>query len=308
MKQLFALFFMAPAICFAQYKGVSYQLRNETGTYYLTSLTVSHHIDNIEGTTYVTDKLEKDTLYQINQFLNGFVALSSDGRTVVHLKSEHHGLPLENAVLEIYRDGNKLPELQLTTLLKYSLDEAKNKQALPPSGWLRNDSLLHVMASNAFYCTDDKVFVSTSEPRLQVLDMNMINIIYTGNGANHFMQNYYAIPNLPFRSEFTTEEYFPKKIPATKNGQHFTDVLSATTGMQISIPEEAKYRVEINLFVDKSGKSEIRNARVYAVTSNQLEKEKTEQLKQNFPALEYNTATIPPRHPAWVFSQKFWMK
>jgi len=307
MKFYLTLILGFPLCAFAQYKGVSYELRNEIGTYALTSLTISHRIDNEEGISYVTDKTGKDTLYQIGQFLNGFVGLSNDGRTVAHLQSEVNSIAQENIILTFYRDGKKFDSAKLKKLLKYELDDVVKREALPKSGWLRKDSLLHKMASNAFYITDDKVFVSTDGPSLHVLDMNQMLHIYTGNGANHFIQNYYSIPNLPFRTEFTTSEYFPKEIPATENGRDFGVIIANAVKRNTTIPEEAIYRVEIDVMVLQDGTSEVRKANVFSVKTNVLDEILSEQLKTNLPTVSFQTATIPPNHPAWVFRESFWL-
>jgi hypothetical protein len=308
LRVIFSIFLLLPLCSNAQYKGVSYELRNETGTHKLTSFTVSHRIDNEEGTTYVTDKTGKDTLYQFNQFLNGFVGLSNDGRTVVHLKSEKNSIPLEPAILTFYRDGKKFDSAILKPLLKYELDDVVKRQALPKNGWLRKDSILHKMASNAFYITDDKIFVSTDGPSLHVLDMNQMLHIYTGNGANHFMQNYYSIPNLPFRTEFTSSEYFPKEIPATENGRDFGTTIANTAKLKTAIPDDAIYRVEVDVLIRQDGTSEVRKADVFSTKTNALDQKLSEQLKTSLPTVGFQAATIPPRHPAWIFSKSFWLK
>jgi hypothetical protein len=297
-----------PLCAFAQYKGVSYELRNEVGTHTLTSLTISHRIDNEEGASYVADKTGKDTLYQIGQFLNGFVGLSNDGRTVAHLQSEVNSTGLENIILTFYRDGKKFDSAKLKKLLKYELEDVVKRDALPKNGWLRKDSLLHKMASNAFYITDDKIFVSTDGPSLHVLDMNQMLHIYTGNGANHFMQNYYSIPNLPFRTEFTTSEYFPKEIPVTENGRYFGAIIANATKLATDIPGEAIYRVEVDVMVRQDGTSEVRKADIFSIKTNILDQKLSEQLNTNLSTVSFQTATIPPNHPAWVFSQTFWLK
>lgn len=308
MKFILTILFGFPLVCVAQYKGVSYELRNEVGTYNLTSFGVSHQIDNEEGITYVTNTTGKDTLYHIDRFLNGFVGLSNDGRTVVHVQSEKNSEPLDKTILTFYRNGQKYQSGELEKLLKYELDDAEKRQALSQNNWLRNDSLLHTMASNTFYITDDKVFVSTDGPILEVFDMNQMFRIYTGNGANHFMQNYYAIPNLPFRTEFTSAEYFPKTIPKTQSGRDFSTLIANAAQFKITIPEEATYRVEIDIFIRKDASSEIRKVKVFSIKANALEEQLSASLKERLPAAHFQTETIPPNHPAWVFSEVFWMK
>ena len=66
----------------AQHNGFSYELQNEIGTYQLVSLTVTHKADNAEGVTYLISKHGEDTIYQIDEYLNGWVGLSQDGRTI----------------------------------------------------------------------------------------------------------------------------------------------------------------------------------------------------------------------------------
>ncbi|MFM1876827.1 MAG: hypothetical protein RL266_2564 [Bacteroidota bacterium] len=308
LKAVIPFLLLLPLCALAQHKGVSYELRNEVGTFGLTSLTVSHRVDNEEGITYVTDKTGKDTLYHIDQFLNGFVGLSSDGRTIVHVRSEKNSEPLEQLKITFYRDGKEFDTAELGKLLKYELDGALKQQALPKSRWLRNDSLLHKMASNSFYITDDKVFVSSDGPLLHVFDMNQMFHIYTGNGANHFMQNYYSIPNLPYRTEFTSSEYFPKGIPSTENGRSMEAVIASVAKLQVAIPEEAQYRVEVDVLVHEDGSSEVRKASVFRINTNEVDATLSESLKADLPVLKFQTSTIPPKHPAWIFSENFWMK
>jgi len=292
----------------AQYTGVSFELINEVGTFKLTSLTVSHRIDNEEGITFVTDKTGKDTLYQISQFLNAFVGLSNDGRTLVYVQSEKNTKPLSKTILAFYRNGQKYQSVELEKLLKYELDDAEKRQSLPKSGWLRNDSLLHKMASNAFYITDDKIFISSDGPLLQVFDMNQMLHIYTGNGANHFMQNYYSIPNLPFRTEFTSAEYFPKGIPKTQSGRAFSTAVANAAKLETAIPEEATYRIEIDVLIRQDGSSEIRKAKVFSVKTNELDAKLSESLRAVLQAPKFQNSTIPPNHPAWLFSENYWAK
>ncbi len=304
----FLLLLLFPICTFAQYKGVSYNLQNEIGTFTLTSKTFSHRIDNEEGITSVIDKTGEKTLYHFDEFLNGFVGLSKDGRTIVHVQTEKNSEPLAKLKITFYRDGKKSYTAELGKFLKYELDDAIKREKLHKSGWLRNDSLLHKMASNAFYITDDKVFISIDGPQLQVFDMIQMFHIYTGNGANHFQQNYYSIPNLPFRTEFTTPEYFPKKIPATENGRDFDIILAIAARLKTTIPEEAIYRVEIDALVREDGSSEIRKAAIFSVKTNILDEKLSDQLKTNLPITRFQTTTIPPKHPAWIFSESFWLK
>ncbi|MCF8275844.1 MAG: hypothetical protein K9J17_03840 [Flavobacteriales bacterium] len=304
----FFIFLFSPFLCMAQYKGVSYELRNEIGTFKLTSLTFSHRIDNEEGITYVTDKTGKDTLYSMDQFLNGFVGLSNDGKTIVHVQSEKNSLPLNKSILTFYRNGEKFDAAELGKLIKYELDDAVKKERLPRSGWLRNDSLLHTMASNSFYITDDKVFISTDGPLLHAFDVNEMFHVYTGNGANHFMQNYYSIPNMPFRSEFNSSEYFPKEFPKTENGEEFNTVLEKILGNEISIPEEAKWRVEIEFLLNSDGTFSSRKTTVYSINSNKTDAEKSQVLKDELGKLKFETSLLPPKHPSWLFSNNFWLK
>jgi len=303
-----SIFVLIPLWSFAQYKGVSYELRNEIGTYILTSKTFSHRIDNEEGITYVTDKTGEKSLYHFDEFLNGFVGLSNDGRTIVHVQSEKNSEPLLSLKITMYRDGKKFDTAELGKLLKYELDDVEKRQALPKSGWLRNDSLLHKMASNSFYITDDKAFVSIEGPKLQVFDMNQMFHIYTGNGANHFMQNYYSIPNLPFRTEFTSPEYFPKGFPKTENGEESKAILAKLLDAKTAIPEEATFRVEIEIKLNDNTTIEVRKAAVFSTKTNELDEKRTQILKTGLSALKMETSLLPPNHPAWIFSENFWLK
>lgn len=297
-----------PAFCMAQHKGVSYRLTNELGTFQLTSLTYSHRIDNQEGITYVTDRTGKDTIYRIDRFMNGYVGLSNDGQTVVNLNTEKDGAALKHSLISFYRNGELFESAELDQLLKYELDEAIKYERLPSSGWLKNDSLLHKMASNAFYVSDDKVFISFDGPLLKVFDMNRMFHIYTGNGANHFMQNYYSIPSLPLRTEFTTSEYFPKGFPKTENGKSFEEILTEILQSKIAIQEEAKYRVEMELKVNRKGSHSIVKSTVFDIRKNAESEEKSKMLIAELIKLKFDNSLLPPAHPSWIFHGNFWLK
>lgn len=307
MRTLFIFLFL-PLVCFGQYKGVSYELRNEIGTYTLTSKTFSHRIDNEEGITIITGKSGNDTLYTIDRFLNGYVGLSNDGRTVVHVQTEQNSQPLPQLRITLFRNGKTFDSAELGKFLKYELDDAIGRGQLPKSGWLRNDSLYHKMASNAFYVTDDKVFVSIDGPLLQVFDLNRMFHIYAGNGANHFLQNYYSIPNLPFRTEFNASEYFPKGFPRTVKDEEFATVVASILGSAETIPEEASLRVEMELKLNSDASFDLRKANVFSTMSNELNQEQTELLKAAIQKTELQTSLLPPDHPAWIFSGNFWLK
>lgn len=305
---IFLSILLFPAFCIGQHKGVSYRLTNEVGTFHLTSLTYSHRIDNHEGVTYVTDRTGKDTIYRIEQFMNGYVGLSNDGRTVVNLNTEKDGAALKRSVISFYRNGALFESAELNQFLKYELDEAIKYERLPSSGWLKNDSLLHRMASNAFYISDDKVFISFDGPLLKVFDLNRMFHLFTGNGANHFMQNYYAIPSLPLRMEYTTSEYFPKEFPQTENGRSFEEVLTGLLQSKTANAEDAKFRVEMDLKVNNNGNPSVLKAKVFEVKKNAKLEEKSKLLNVELSKLKFDTSLLPPAHPAWIFHGNFWLK
>lgn len=307
LNRLLILLF-APISLLAQHKSISYELVNEVGTYKLISLTFSHELDNTEGITYVIHKQDGDTIYHLDEFLNGWVALSNDGRTIAHLISEKDKEPLTHSLLTVYRDGNRFDAAQLDRLVNYELLSAKSRDRLPKSGWLRNDSIYHQMASHPFYITDDKLFVSFDRPTLNVFDLNQMRHIFTGDGANHFHQNYYSLPNPPYRREYSSEEYFPQGFPKTEKNEVFADFLAAKLKLESAIPEEAKFRVEVEAKLERNGHSELRNATVYDINSNELNGEMSDRLKETLEHLHLQTSLLPPNHPAWIFSQIYWMK
>jgi hypothetical protein len=307
LKHIFLLL-LIPFWGWSQHKEVSYDLINEVGTYRIESRTFSHEKDNSEGITYVIHKKDGDTLYHIDQFLNGWVALSNDGKTVAHSLTEKNGKPLDGATMTFYRDGKHFDTATLFRFLKYELDDAEKHNRLSKSGWLRNDSLLHTMASNPFYITDNKLFLSMEGPRLMVFDMNAMFHIYTGNGANHFSQNYYSVPNPPRREEFASDVYFPKGFPNTVNGRTIETVISSALSAKTAIPEEAKYRVEVSLKLTTDGTMELRKASVFSTKTNEEIVSESEKLKTALEASNFDTSLIPPKHPAWIFTGNFWLK
>ncbi len=301
------LLYAAPPIS-AQHTEVSFDLTNETGSYRLLSRTFSHEQDNREGFSCVVDRSETDTLYHLDEFLNGWVALSNDGRTIAHLETEKDGKPMDAVSLTFYRDGKHFDTAKLFRFLGQELKEAERLDRLPKSGWLRNDSLLHKMASNPFYITDDKLFISMEGPRLMVFDMNAMFHIYTGNGANHFLQNYYSIPSAPRRKEHTSEAYFPKGFPQTDNGRELETVVASILNSKISIPEEAKFRVEMSIKLNENRGVEIRNIAVFSTKTNEELQQESENLKRGLSDLKLETSLLPPGHPAWIFSGNIWLK
>lgn len=291
----------------SQHKENSFDLANETGAYTLMSRTFSHVKDNLEGVTYVVDRSGKDTLYSIDQFLNGWVALSNDGRTIAHLTSEKQGKPLDGAVLTFYRDGKPFDTAKLFRFMEYELKDAEKLNRLPKSGWLRNDSLLHKMASNPFYITEDKLFIAMEGPKLMVFDMNAMFHIYTGNGANHFLQNYYSIPNPPLRKEYTSEEYFPTGFPKTENGKRLEDIVGGSLNRTLCTPEQATYRIQISFRLNTDGSTQILKAEVFSTQSNEEQPSESEKLSKALNGLKCQTALLPPDHPAWIFSGNIWL-
>jgi hypothetical protein len=164
------------------------------------------------------------------------------------------------------------------------------------------------MASHPFYITDDKLYLSIDVPKLMVFDMNQMFHIYTGNGANHFHQNYYSLPNAPFRIEFSGDEYFPKGFPKTAKGKDVADILSKEMKLNIAIPEEAKFRAEVDFKLNRDGSKELREAVVYDITTNQKDEGLSELLNSIVEKTQFATELLPPDHPSWIFSQIFWMK
>ncbi|MCB9185157.1 MAG: hypothetical protein H6601_00255 [Flavobacteriales bacterium] len=309
MRFILALI-LFPVLSFAQHKSVSYEMMNEIGTFQLVSLTFSHELDNTEGITYVLSKHDEhfDTVYQIDQFLNGWVALSNDGQTVAQLISEKSKEPLDNCVLSMYRNGKLFDTAKLDRLVHYELLAARTRNRLPKSGWLRNDSIYHQMATHPFYVTDDKLFLSFDNPKLAVFDLNQMFHIYTGNGANHFLQNYYSLPNAPRRTEFDSEEYFPNEFPKTQKGEVFVDALSKELEFEKAIPEEAKFRAEVEFKLNIDGSFELREAVIYNIGTNEKDEELSTKLKTFAQGLKLDTSLLPPNHPSWIFSQIFWLK
>jgi len=308
MRILTFVFILSSMLAKAQHTGFSYNLMNEVGTYSLSSLTFSHVTDNTEGITYVIHKQHGDTVYHLDEFLNGFVALSNDGKTIGHFITEENGKPLEKSVLTFYRDGKKFDHADLEKFLVYELKEAQSDGSLPNSGWLRNDSLLHKMATNPFYVTDDKVFLSFDNPRLMVFDMNLMFHIYSGNGANHFFQNYFSIPNPPFRTEFNSKEYIPSEFPETIDGKSFESLLTKTLKSELVDAKSANIKVEITFKLSASGETEMRSTKATDVKSNQLDTDLSDKLQEIIAKTAFSTVLIPPGHPEWNFHGEFFLK
>lgn len=199
MKKFLLLILSIPLTAVAQHDGQSYRLSNETGTFWLTSHSYSKEKDSNSGQTFVTDRQGNDTLYTISTYLNGHVALSRNGRTVAHLISQENGVPIEKSNLTFYRNGKEHGTASFHRLLSYGLEEAEKNSELHNGQWWKNDSILHKMATHPFYISDDRLFISFEGPLLMVFEMDQMYHIYSGNGANHFFQNYYAIPAPPYR-------------------------------------------------------------------------------------------------------------
>lgn len=309
MKFVLALT-LFPILSFAQHKSVSYELTNEIGTFKLVSYTFNHDLDNTEGVTFVMNKHDGHyhTVYQINQFLEGWVALSNDGRTVAHLQSEKDKEPLDKCVLTMFREGKKFDSALLDRLVNYELKSAIAADRLPKNGWLRKDSLYHLMAENPFYLTDDKLYISFDNPKLAVFDLNQMFHIYTGNGANHFNQNYYSIPNPPLRKYMDGDAYFPEGFPATNNGRSIEQLVSGGLQKKTAIPEEALFRAELTVKLNADGRFELRNASVFSIKDNKQSEELSQKLKELVEPTSFNTSLIPPNHPAWIFETIVWLK
>jgi hypothetical protein len=304
------LFIILQAIGFsavAQHTGNSYVLYNETGKFELVSLTVTHDADNKDGTTYVVSHQKKDTLYSIGSYLNGHVALSNDGRTVAHLVSENASKPLNESVITFYRDGKVFDSVKLAKLISYELKETIALNRLPKSGWLKNDSLLHKMATNPFYITDDRLFISFDDPILMVFDMNQMFHIFTGNGANHFMQNYYSIPNAPRRAEMIEEAYFPKDLPTTEDGQNLGKLIETASGKKLTEKRPGSNVVEITFLLSDTGVAKVQKLEAENA-KGEHEHELEERIRKSIETPKFSTNPIPPQHPAWLFEAAFFLK
>lgn len=297
-----------PFLGLSQHKSVSYQLQNEVGTHVLHSYTFNHELDNTEGVSFVIEKRTGDTVYQINRFLNGWVALNNNGRTICHLVTERGKEPLDESLFILYRDGKQIGSAMQPRLVNYELQMARVNNKIPRSGWLRKDSVFHQMAEHPFYVTEDKLFMSFDIPKLVVFDLNQLVQIYTGNGANHFAQNYYSLPNPPYRIELESEKYFPKGLPKTLKGKSLAEALADELKLKATSPSYANYRVDVEFLLKPTGELELRESSVSELKSNAIYEEKSEALKQVIPAFELDISTIPPNHPAWVFKQTLWFK
>jgi hypothetical protein len=304
---LFAALFNSVFTC-AQHKGFSYELQNDVGAFQVVSLTVTHAVDNSEGVTFVINKHTKDTLYQIDDYLHGWVGLSRDGQTLAHLISELKGEALDQSQLAIYRNGNKFDKAKLSRLISYQLSDTKLRGQLSKKGWLKNDSVLHKMASNPFYVSEDKLFISFDDPKLSVFDLNKMFHIYTGNGANHFTLNYYSIPNAPFRTNYDWGEYIPNGFPNLKNGMNTGETLAEGLSSEIAIPEMAKFRANLIIKLKDNGNFELREADVYNTSSNEKMDSLSHELVHEIEHLKFKTDLIPPNHPAWIFEVNFWLR
>lgn len=304
--RLVLVLILVPLFCSAQHKSVSFELHNEVGTHTLYSYCFSHDLDNIEGVTYVLEKRSGDTLYQIDEYLNGWVALNNNGRTVCHLVSEKDKEPLDRSAFFLFRDGKQVGSAFLDRLVNYELELAKAQYKLPRSGWLRNDSMYHKMATNPFYVTEDKLFMSFDKPNLVVFELNQLLQIYAGNGANHFNQNYYSIPNPPYRIEYTGNEYFPKELPKTRNGKALKTLIAKELKLSLSNSQIATKRVDVSFKLDVSGNIELKEASVFSLKENNQVQEASERLKSFLEAQILDTSSIPPKHPAWIFKQTLW--
>jgi len=271
----------------------------------LVSLTFSHHTDNTEGITYVIRRKEGDTIYRLNAFLNGYVALSTDGLTVAHLITEKQGRPLNGSIISFYRSGKKEGDAELHRFIKYHLDERTNAGKIPTSRWLRNDSLLHRMATNPFHITEDKLYLSFDRPLLMVFDMNRMFHIYTGNGANHFLQNYYSIPNAPFRVEYSSSEYSPKGFPSTSDGRTFDELISHSIKGNITNEKNARTKVWIDFKLLYNGSIIIRNIEVRSIVKDEPKVKELKLLEAVLSETSFSTELLPPDHPTWIFSGTF---
>lgn len=313
MRLVLALIFL-PFLGFSQHKSLSYELVNEVGSFKLISLTYSHKIDNTEGITYVVDYRKGDTLYQINQFLNGWVALSNNGQTIAHLISEIDKEALEQSQLTFFRFGKPYPTSKLGRLASYELAETKALNRLPGNGWLRRDSVYHKMAANAFYSTDDKLFLSFEEPKLEVIDLNLTYRIFTGRGVNHFYQNYYSIPNPPYRTYMESEAFFPPKVPRLKSGNLPELIARSLKKKLVQTQDNAGYAASFHMLLKSNGKLDIRSAFVYSVsatdpgyTGKRLD-DLSDTLKSVLESAEMDVNQIPPNHLAWIFETIVWLK
>jgi hypothetical protein len=301
---------LIPFLSLAQHKSISYELTNEFGTFKLVSLTFNHDLDNTEGVTIVLGKHDGHfhPVYQIDRFLNGWVALSNDGKTVAHLVAERDKEPLDESILTMYRDGKEFDSATLDRLVSYELKSAIASDRLPKNGWLRKDSLYHLMAENPFYVTEDKIFLSFDNPKLAVFDLNQMFHIYSGNGANHFHQNYYSIPNPPLRNYMDGDEFFPEGFPASTNGKSIEEVFASGLDKKTAIPDKALFRAELEMKLSADGTFELRTISVFDIKNYKPSVELTEQLSELLGQTSFSTSLIPPKHPAWIFDTIVWLK
>lgn len=299
---------LLPFLSIGQHRSVSYELSNEIGTFKLVSLTTTHEADNADGITWVIQKATGDTFYFVNQFLGGWVALSNDGVTIAHLVSEQSGKPLDNSQISFYRFGKPVKSSTLGKLVDAELKQLIALDRLPKSGWARNDSIYHKMASNPFYITEDRVHVSLDGPQLNVFDINQMYRIYNGNGANHFFQNYYAIPNPPYRQYMDDDEFFPEGFPLSKDGTTIEDLIANGIRRRATSSDKASAKAEVVLKLKSDGRFELREASICSVSDNEKSDKESQLLKEVIEQRSFDTSLIPPNHPAWIFETTIWLK
>ena len=306
--RLVLVLILIPFLSLAQHKSLSYELTNEVGTFQLLSLGTSHDPDNTDGITWVIQKATGDTFYFVNQFLGGWVAVSNDGATIAHLVSEKSGQALDSSQLSFFRFGKLAKSASLEKLVDAELKEVMALNRLPKSGWLRNDSIYHKMASNPFYVTDDRVYISLDGPQLNVFDINKMYRIYNGNGANHFFQNYHSIPNPPYRQYMDDEEFFPEEFPMSTNGASIEDLIANGIRRRTTSQDKASSKAEIVFKLKSDGRFELKKATVYRISNNEKSDKESQLLKELIEQTSFDTSLIPPSHPAWVFKRIVWLK
>jgi|GEM_PF-5417673 len=144
-----------------------------------------------QNKSFLIDK-HGDTTCVIPVALKGSVAISKDGRTIAEWVAEGDTARLRRPRLTFYRQCKE-------ALVTYTDPSIANEMARwGGKGFIRNDSLYHQMAQNPFFLDGEKLFLGMEDGTMAVFDMKSLQVVYAGSGANHFKQNYHAIPAGPY--------------------------------------------------------------------------------------------------------------
>ena len=149
-------------------------------------------VENLSNRAVVLSKLG-DTVQVIDRRLDGHIAVTNNGQTVAEWRTEASGNLSSKPQLTFFRAGRDPVVAQTEPSIEGELNQFNAK------GWLRGDSLYHRMAENPFFVDGDRLFLCQEEGILAVFDLNNLQVLYAGKGANHFLQNYHSIPSGPFR-------------------------------------------------------------------------------------------------------------